>query len=150
MDWGHLLFGYRGRINRAKYLLAALIYVVALIVAAVAGYAIGGLAALIVAFVVVGIGCFVSGVMVGIERLHDRNKSGAWLLLFYVVPPILDRIGRPSGGDDFGILSIISLAISLWALVELGFLRGTIGPNDFGPDPLGPPVSAASSGPAMR
>jgi uncharacterized membrane protein YhaH (DUF805 family) len=27
-------------------------------------------------------------------------------------------------------------ALSLWALVELGFLRGTAGENHFGPDPL--------------
>jgi uncharacterized membrane protein YhaH (DUF805 family) len=33
-------------------------------------------------------------------------------------------------------LALASVAISIWALVELGFLRGTSGPNDFGPDPL--------------
>jgi uncharacterized membrane protein YhaH (DUF805 family) len=34
------------------------------------------------------------------------------------------------------IFSLASLAVSLWALVELGFLRGTAGPNRYGPDPL--------------
>jgi uncharacterized membrane protein YhaH (DUF805 family) len=24
----------------------------------------------------------------------------------------------------------------VWALVEIGFLRGTVGPNQYGPDPL--------------
>jgi uncharacterized membrane protein YhaH (DUF805 family) len=33
-------------------------------------------------------------------------------------------------------LNILSLAITLWAFVELGFWRGTFGPNRYGPDPL--------------
>jgi uncharacterized membrane protein YhaH (DUF805 family) len=27
--------------------------------------------------------------------------------------------------------------IGLWNLIELGFLRGTIGTNEYGPDPVG-------------
>ncbi len=45
-------------------------------------------------------------------RAHDRNKSGWWALL-YIIP----WIGW------------------LWALVELGFLEGTKGPNRFGSNP---------------
>jgi uncharacterized membrane protein YhaH (DUF805 family) len=38
---------------------------------------------------------------------------------------------------------LVSFAISIWALVELGFLRGTPGPNQYGPDPLTPePIPA--------
>jgi uncharacterized membrane protein YhaH (DUF805 family) len=36
------------------------------------------------------------------------------------------------------ILHLVSFAITIWAIVELGFLRGTIGPNRYGPDPLPP------------
>ena len=36
------------------------------------------------------------------------------------------------------LLNLLSLAIGVWALVELGILRGTPGPNSHGPDPLGP------------
>jgi uncharacterized membrane protein YhaH (DUF805 family) len=32
--------------------------------------------------------------------------------------------------------ALIAGIISLWMLIELGFLRGTIGPNRYGPDPL--------------
>jgi uncharacterized membrane protein YhaH (DUF805 family) len=35
------------------------------------------------------------------------------------------------------VLSLASLGISIWAIVVLGFLRGTRGPNRYGPDPLG-------------
>ena len=47
------------------------------------------------------------------KRWHDRDKSGWWSLIIFV--PIIG---------------------SIWILVELGFLRGTEGPNRFGPDPL--------------
>ncbi len=35
------------------------------------------------------------------------------------------------------ILGLLSLVIGIWALVELGILKGTPGPNQHGPDPLG-------------
>jgi len=38
------------------------------------------------------------------------------------------------------VLHVISFAISVWAFVELGCLRGTVGPNRYGPDPLSTPA----------
>jgi uncharacterized membrane protein YhaH (DUF805 family) len=32
---------------------------------------------------------------------------------------------------------LLSFAIGIWALIELGILKGTTGPNQHGPDPLG-------------
>jgi uncharacterized membrane protein YhaH (DUF805 family) len=34
------------------------------------------------------------------------------------------------------IFGLVILVLSLWGLIELGFLRGTVGPNQYGPDPL--------------
>jgi uncharacterized membrane protein YhaH (DUF805 family) len=48
-----------------------------------------------------------------VKRYHDRNKSGWWILIVFV--PVI-------GG--------------LWYFIECGFLRGTPGPNTYGPDPL--------------
>jgi uncharacterized membrane protein YhaH (DUF805 family) len=46
---------------------------------------------------------------------------------------------------EFGfVLHLVSFAITVWAFVELGCLRGTVGPNRYGPDPLEP----AALGPA--
>jgi uncharacterized membrane protein YhaH (DUF805 family) len=61
--------------------------------------------------------------------------SGWWLLVYYLLPPVLDGIGRAVGVPV--ILSLAGSAISIWALVVLGFLRGTPGANQYGPDPLG-------------
>jgi uncharacterized membrane protein YhaH (DUF805 family) len=47
------------------------------------------------------------------KRWHDRNKSGWWSLILLI--PFIGVI---------------------WFLIELGFLRGTEGPNRFGPDPI--------------
>ena len=78
----------------------------------------------------------------GAKRLHDRDKSAWWLVLFYVVPGILSSLANQM---DFGfVLHLVSFAITVWAFVELGCLRGTVGPNQYGPDPL----EAAVLGPA--
>jgi uncharacterized membrane protein YhaH (DUF805 family) len=47
------------------------------------------------------------------KRWHDRGKSGWWMLII-----------------------LIPLIGPIWTLVELGFLRGTEGQNQYGPDPL--------------
>lgn len=42
-------------------------------------------------------------------------------------------------GDPLRVGTAMELAaggVYLWAFVEFGFLRGTRGPNQFGPDPL--------------
>jgi uncharacterized membrane protein YhaH (DUF805 family) len=52
------------------------------------------------------------GIIVQIKRWHDRDKSGWWVLI-NLVPCI--------GG--------------FWSLIECGFLPGTPGPNQYGPDP---------------
>jgi uncharacterized membrane protein YhaH (DUF805 family) len=132
MDWRNLLFSFDGRINRAKYWLALLIWLVACGV--IIGIAIASewMIIALIASVVVSVASLVSYIAVGIKRLHDRDKSGWWLLIFYLLPAVFDGIGR--GGVP--ALSLVAFAISIWGFVELGCLRGTDGPNTYGPDPL--------------
>ena len=52
----------------------------------------------------------VPAIMVHIKRFHDRDKSGWWLLI-----------------------ALIPLIGPIWLLIELGFLKGTPGPNQYGP-----------------
>lgn len=89
----------------------------------------------------------VPNVIVSIKRLHDRNKNG-WWILFFTVPPQLLAILIEWFIDDGPISYILQapgFAISIWMIVELGFLRGTIGPNRFGDDPLSPPKSTVAA-----
>ena len=151
-----LLFTFTGRINRAKYWLALVIYLAITVVLIAIGLimfgnsllAIGdeetdelvvGLLSRGIGFtlivLVVYIPMVISGFMVGIKRLHDRDKSGWWLLVFYVLPGVLSTIGDSLATGGL-IFAVASFAVSIWALVELGLLRGTGGPNRYGPDPL--------------
>jgi len=162
MNWGHYLFGFSGRINRAKYWLWVLLYVIAAIAVTVIAYAItiyatngDPLAGNIVQFVFF-IAALISSLAVVAKRLHDRNKSAWWILLFVVAPSVLvgigagttfyaaitGAIGNDIGGDIGGMglvgiaCTLAAIAISIWAFIELACLRGTVGPNQYGPDPL--------------
>jgi uncharacterized membrane protein YhaH (DUF805 family) len=74
-----------------------------------------------------------------IKRLHDRNKSGWWMVLFFVVPGLFtqfeDRLGD---SNAIAILGLVASVVSLWGFIEIACLGGTGGPNRFGPDPLAP------------
>jgi uncharacterized membrane protein YhaH (DUF805 family) len=145
-----MFFSFRGRLNRAKYWLALLVYFVVLYIGNFLEYDLGFQLINLLMFLAV----MVSGVSVGIRRLHDRNKSAWWLLLLYLLPTTLFlasvmvaassgeitvatiRQGVISGSGVALLLGFSAAAIWLWALIELGGRRGTPGPNRFGPDPL--------------
>ena len=139
-----LLFGFSGRINRAKFWLALSIYVVFFfavvgVTAAVASSMTTVFGAALAAYVPL----IVSGVAVGTKRLHDRNKSAWWLAVFYAGPLLLNLLGYyVLGGDESNtinqVVTYLSFALNVWTLVELGCLRGTIGGNRYGGDPLAP------------
>jgi uncharacterized membrane protein YhaH (DUF805 family) len=114
----------------------------------VIGLALGQGVAMQVLGGIVELVALVSSLAVATKRLHDRGKSAWWLLVFYLVPGVLTGIGAgielSSGPMALGVIfTIVGLAIGIWAFVELGCLRGTIGPNPYGPDPLGPQAPAA-------
>lgn len=116
-SWGWFLFSIRGRTPRSHYWLRFILpsWVVSIILM-VADVALGifdpmtGLGLLSGLFTSVALW---PNIAVAVKRLHDRNKSGWWLLLL-----------------------LIPLIGIIWFFVEGGCLRGTRGPNRFGPDPL--------------
>jgi uncharacterized membrane protein YhaH (DUF805 family) len=135
VDFGLLLFGFQGRINRAKYWVATITYISLTITLVGLGFFFSFNTIFFIIAAIVFIAMTVSGIAVGLKRLHDRDMSGWWLLVFYLLPPVLDGIGRGIGVPV--IFSLAGSAVSIWALVVLGFLRGTTGANQYGPDPLG-------------
>jgi uncharacterized membrane protein YhaH (DUF805 family) len=151
MSLSDYLFSPRGRINRAKYWLFVLVSI-AIMVVLIAIMSVvwagrlynlgGGVGFPVGAMLTIGVvylALVIVGIFVGIKRLHDRDKSGWWLLVFYLVPMVLSWISAILSRDGIGFLFALgSLAISIWAFVELGCLRGTVGPNRYGPDPLAP------------
>jgi len=173
LDWVDLLFSYQGRINRAKLWLAALIYgvaywvayfvvyFVAYSVADSVGWIIGFASAFTLAKWLTGfvaLVSLVSGICVAIKRLHDLNKSGRLLLGYGFAAGLLAIAAFYFGGFFIvghvmvaGIISalVIVSAVALFggALVQLFCQPGTVGPNQYGPDPLARPAQASAVAP---
>jgi uncharacterized membrane protein YhaH (DUF805 family) len=144
MNLMKIFFSFRGRANRAAFWLVSVTWFVVAPVLYYAWTASGGpelsfdvnrLAD--AAFIVLAIAVLTSCFAIGVMRLHDRNKSAWWLALFYFCPPVVETLASLNALDSAMVfLNILSLAITLWAFVELGFVRGTFGPNRYGPDPM--------------
>lgn len=141
MDWKFIFLSFQGRLNRKPYWIGT-IALLSLVVIGVFGVMFltggGGVAAIGVIYLLL----LWPTLAIGVKRLHDRNKPAWWLVVFYVVPTLLNVLGEGGDGERVGamIFGLASLAISIWALVELGFLRGTVGANRYGPDPLASPA----------
>jgi uncharacterized membrane protein YhaH (DUF805 family) len=132
----HVWFGFSGRLNRAKYWLVVVVNLVVLIGLGIVAFYVVGTPPLWGVFALVALVLAVSGLAIGVKRLHDRDKSAWWLLLFYLGPSVLSSLGGLFGDAGAILFGLASLALSIWTLVELGCLRGTDGPNRYGPDPL--------------
>ena len=120
MLFTELLFSFQGRIGRQSYWFS----VIGLNIAAYIFSGFIGTRAIreqtviveIILFLVFSVSLvllFWVSLAVNCKRWHDHNKSGWWTLIFFA--PIVGQI---------------------WVLIELGFLKGTPGPNRFGEDPL--------------
>jgi uncharacterized membrane protein YhaH (DUF805 family) len=160
MNFLQVLFSFHGRINRAKFWLAVVFWIVveivvfgvltvmlakdilalgsepsgADIVRVVLSFGLG----IILVCLLVLVPMIVSWFAVGIKRLHDRDQSGWWMLLFFFGPAVASALAQHSGSGAVAlVLSLVSLGIWIWSIVVLGCLRGTRGPNGYGPDPLG-------------
>jgi uncharacterized membrane protein YhaH (DUF805 family) len=78
---------------------------------------------------------------VAVKRSNDRNLTPWIVALFFAINVALDLFTLLNGALDpdapinnFILIPFTLLAVIL--IVELGFRRGTSGPNRFGPDPL--------------
>ncbi|MEO9460278.1 MAG: DUF805 domain-containing protein [Lentilitoribacter sp.] len=63
--------------------------------------------------VLITLALIVPAISVGVRRLHDTNRTGWWMLAF--------------------IIPLLGLVLALFWLTK----RGTVGPNQYGDDPLG-------------
>jgi uncharacterized membrane protein YhaH (DUF805 family) len=145
-----ILFSFEGRIGRGTYWLATLALIVAVVGLTFAPFLLNSEAAAVLMLVLSQFIWLLSLwpiLAVGAKRLHDRNKSAWWLLVFWLLPSALvvagfsialfddPRTGR-SGDFSTGVILVLAgLAPALWGLVELGILPGTRGPNLYGADP---------------
>jgi uncharacterized membrane protein YhaH (DUF805 family) len=145
MDWLKLFFSFRGRVGRAGFWTVSVTWFVLgeavdyiWNASGAAESSIGSNHLVTAALIAVVLPPLASCLAVGVTRLHDRNKSAWWLVPFYVGPPVIEIVASLNDLDAALMVALMVLAgaLSLWAIFELGLLRGTAGANAYGPDPL--------------
>jgi uncharacterized membrane protein YhaH (DUF805 family) len=145
------LLSFEGRINRAKFwyalyvgMISCLVRLVFLVFALDVIFGGSGLAWLVsLLFYAGATPIFVFAIRIpaatAVKRLHDRNKSGGWIVPFFTAPILLGKVADWLGDSYLThFLMLVLIALSLWGFVEILCLGGTTGPNRFGPDPQAP------------
>jgi uncharacterized membrane protein YhaH (DUF805 family) len=141
---GYLSFA--GRANRQRYWVRAFLQVALFIIGVMLTLGMSDIVPVLgVVFIPVLLVFVIAVLANSARRLHDRNKSAWWLLLFVVLPTLMSLPFRlvEAAHDDAvvapaALLAVLSLPISIWGFVEFGCLKGTTGPNKYGDDPLQP------------
>jgi uncharacterized membrane protein YhaH (DUF805 family) len=103
---------FSGRAARSEYWYWTLFMFIASVVAGLIDFALFPFSGFSPIQTVVNLGLFLPALAISVRRLHDLDSVGWWLLLIFT---------------GIGILILV-----IWFCV-----RGTVGPNRFGPDPLG-------------
>lgn len=146
MDFSHLYLSTEGRIGRQLWwighiILAVIGLVVTLIFASLFGQM--SFATRLLNFIYVLIVAY-PAYAVSAKRFQDRNKSGALgaiLIGIAILSTLFQLFGIGTDPMHPGAISMtLSLAVlivAIWYLIELGILRGTVGDNQYGPDPVG-------------
>jgi uncharacterized membrane protein YhaH (DUF805 family) len=139
MDWNHLLNGFHGRIGRQTFWIAMAVLAVAEIVThLVAGQFEGDRLGAII-----DLAFTYPEFAVAIKRARDRDLPVWLLMIFFGAGALLDlfTVLGLAGTDEAPSMLSLAFAVpftvfGLALLIELGFRRGTVGPNQYGPDPL--------------
>jgi uncharacterized membrane protein YhaH (DUF805 family) len=140
MDWAFLYNNFEGRIGRQTFWIAVAILSVVEVAAHFVAEQVQGdrLSAIVdLAFVY-------PEFAVALKRAHDREMPIVFLIAFFAASAVLDLLTvlEMTGSDDQPTVISVLIAVPftilfLFLLVELGFRKGTPGPNQYGPDPLG-------------
>jgi uncharacterized membrane protein YhaH (DUF805 family) len=153
--------GFEGRINRAKWWLGTIILVIAgvilwWIIARIFGASMmpadpASARTLAVVQLITFVILVYPWLSLITKRLNDRDRP-QWYAYVFLAPSVLGillgLLGLTIGAPDATtgavtptslgwILNLLTIAVGIWMLVELGILKGTTGPNQHGPDPLG-------------
>jgi uncharacterized membrane protein YhaH (DUF805 family) len=156
MDFIYLFTSLQGRVNRGKWWVGeAVLFLVFSASALIANQTPIGPAISPLIWIIL----YLPAYPLAAKRFQDRDKLGetalygyvpsiiaAGLLSFGPVEAIPRTIELPIGDVDVSfnwntntlglICFFILIGVTIWFLIELGMLKGTPGPNRFGPDPL--------------
>jgi uncharacterized membrane protein YhaH (DUF805 family) len=139
MDWAYLFNSFDGRISRQTFWTAMVVLLLAEILAHMIAETIQGdrLSA------IVDLAFTYPEFAIAAKRGHDREMPLWLLIIFFGAGAVLDLLAvlELSGTDEEPSILSIFIAVpftvlGLALLIELGFRRGTVGSNQYGPDPL--------------
>ena len=149
MDLGHLFTSFDGRINRQPYWMGSITLSVVTFAILLVGTKLLG-ASITAPDFRLELVSLVSTVLVlypaaalMVKRLHDRDRP-AWFAVLFLAPGLIKTVSDLIGvtGNRLSpnmldlLLGVITMIVGIWAFVELGCLRGSVGANQYGPDPL--------------
>ena len=104
------LFNFNGRIGRGEFWLRSAAFGITFFLVMLIVNSMGSTGMASVITVVAYLLYFVLGLSSSVKRWHDRGKSGKWVFL-----------------------SLVPIVGSIWSFIELGFMPGTDGANEYGP-----------------
>jgi uncharacterized membrane protein YhaH (DUF805 family) len=139
MDWAYLLNSFEGRISRKTFWIGMAVLVSAEILGHLVAQTLQGdrLSA------IVDLAFTYPEFAIATKRAHDRDLPIWILIVFFGGGAMLDLLTvlQLTGSDDqpsaLSLVIAVPFTVLLVALlIELGFRRGTIGPNQYGPDPV--------------
>src|SRR5262245_9349823 len=140
MDWVHLFTSFDGRISRQPFWIAWAVFIAIEIIIAMAtnddSARLNAVLDLVLTY---------PQFAVCAKRGHDRNTP-MWVVgLFFALSAVVDLLllaGLATPSDlksQTPLVLVFAIPFGILALaliVDLGFRRGTAGPNRYGPDPL--------------
>ncbi len=116
MTVSRALFSFRGRLSRRDYWLKGFLVMLPIgIFNNILASGIDTDGARVLA-IIIGVGSLWPGLALLVKRLHDHNRSG-WFAATLLIP-------------------LANIVFLMWITAEVWFLRGTVGPNRFGEDPV--------------
>ena len=111
---GKFLFSFQGRISRYQYWVQFVLpYSVLIVVVGVIADMYNAQTGVELPYIIFSLLMIWPNLAIHAKRCHDRDRSG-W----------------------FQLISLIPIVGAIWLFVELGCLRGSVGDNRFGPDPV--------------
>lgn len=145
MDFSNLFMSMEGRIGRQNYWIGLVILIViGIIISQLIAFLFGytNLLARLLNFIYVIAIAYPAYALMA-KRFQDRGKNGTLagiligLSILGALLGLFGLTGDPLAPNTFGtILGLATLVVAIWYLIELGFLRGTVGANEYGPDPV--------------
>jgi uncharacterized membrane protein YhaH (DUF805 family) len=138
IDWIHLFTSFNGRISRQPFWIGVAILAAAEIATQWLANRIQGDPL----STILDLAFTYPEFALSVKRANDRDMSPWVLGLFFAINVALDLFTLLNGPIDTDretnrLILIPFAVLALVLIVELGFRRGTEGPNRYGPDPLG-------------